>query len=405
MPESRRIRILYVIGSLAIGGAEGQLVELLRHLDRSIFDPRLALFEKDVAGRGEGLVEEQMFLDIPSHKNGPWRPRGWHSTKGFGRLCRYLEKTRPHVVHAFLPGACIVACPAARVSLVPLVIASRRGLADSYRFISPLKNAAESVSMKFTDFMIGNSSAVTREIIEVDGFPPARTATIYNGVDTVRFAPRCGTAARARLGFSSEHFVLGIVANFHAYKRHIDVVHAAAQLRTRYPQCRFVLVGEDRNGVLNQVREEIQRLNLQSDCVLIPGTPAPEDLFAAMDVYVCTSQTEGFSNVLLEAMASGKPVVATDVGGNRDAVVEGETGFLVPAQAPARVAEAAERLLLDPSLRARMGSRGRARVLERFSLAAMTTAHQQLYQQLLRDRTHWRLNGQRPEVVSASISA
>ena len=153
----------------------------------------------------------------------------------------------------------------------------------------------------------------------------------------------------------------------------------------RHPRARFVLAGAD-SGEKASIVQQLDNLHLSTRVRVLDSDPSPERIFAALDIYVCTSHAEGFSNVLLEAMACGKPVIATDVGGNREAISHGESGFLVPVSDPRKVAEAAEALLLDEALRRTIGINGRVRVERKFSLQTMVRAHEDLYQYLLRKR-------------------
>jgi glycosyltransferase involved in cell wall biosynthesis len=372
------LRIMYVIGTLETGGAELQLLELLRRIDRSRFSVSLALFAASGRERARGLADEVIDLGIPSTNGGPWRPRGFHVTRAMHRLARYIRRSRPSVVHAILPGACMVGCPAAKLAGAPVVIGSRRSLTAAYRGVSPLKAAMDRAALLFSDYMVGNSRPVTNEITWQDGFPRAKTMTIHNGVDTDRFSPSTDRSLRRELGFNEGHVVLGTVANFFAYKRHIDLVRAAALLCPEFPELRFLAVGEDR-GTLPQIRRAIAEAGLEDRFVLIPGSESPERVFAAMDVYVCTSETEGFSNVLLEAMAAGKPMIATNVGGNPEAVAKGVTGLLVPRHAPQALADAAQILLTSPKLRREMGIAARERALELFSIEKMVRSYEDFY--------------------------
>jgi glycosyltransferase involved in cell wall biosynthesis len=176
------------------------------------------------------------------------------------------------------------------------------------------------------------------------------------------------------------------VANFFDYKRQVDLVTAATQIVKEFPQARFLLLGEDR-GTMPYIQQEIARLGLQDFFAIIPGRPDPENIYAAIDVYVCTSDTEGFSNVILEAMACGKAVIATNVGGNPEAVVPDKTGIIVPVRSPKAISQAARRLLESPELRLSMGALGRKRIEEQFSVKMMVTAHEKLYSRLLLDRS------------------
>jgi len=374
--------IAYLIGSLETGGAEGQVIELLRHLDRTKFDPRLILFDPATSPRASGLVEDVFALDIPRESSGIYGPRGYRSLKAFLLLCRYLRRTRPNVLHAHLPASCILGLPAGRLCRIPVVMGSRRSLTASYRSAGWIYSLADQLITRVSPFMVGNAEAVTREIVEIDGVPAAKTATIYNGADTERFRPGGSDFWRDHYGWRKEEVVFGMVANFFSNKRHIDFVGAAAILYGRYPQARFVMAGKDR-GAASAVQAAIARGGLSKVVQLVPSTSRPEDLYAAMDVLVCCSDGEGFSNVILEAMACGKPVIATAVGGNVEAVVDGSTGFLVPRRSPLAVAHAAERLARDKALRQSMGRNARQRVEERFSVLKMVRAHERLYAHLL----------------------
>jgi len=374
-------KITYLIGSLARGGAEGQLIELLRRLDRSRWQPSLILFEDDHVDRASGLVDEVHALQIAG---GGYSTntvqRGYKAVKGVIRLTRHLLRIQPAVLHAMLPAACILAAPAARMARVPVFIGSRRCLLDSYRnggLLSPL----DRFTTRMCDFVLGNSQAVSKELMRIDGIPAERNATVYNGVDAERFKPG-DRSVRQRYGWTEGHVVFGIVANFIPYKRHVDFVSAAALIAAEAPQARFIMVGQDR-GILPNLRLQVQQAGLESRFVIIPGSTEPETLYPAMDAYICTSETEGFSNVLLEAAASGLPLIATRVGGNPEIVFPGENGFLVPVARAEDVAQAALTLVDDPVLRRTMGSQSRELVEQRFSLETMVRQHEQLYERAL----------------------
>jgi L-malate glycosyltransferase len=378
-----QIKISYLIGSLATGGAERQLLELLARLDRSCYDASLVLFDATSASRAEGLVSQVFSLNIPATNNS--RPT-WHRTALFavaiGRLIRHYAKLRPHIVHAILPAACVLAGPAAKAARVPVVIGSRRSLPVQYRADDRLPQTIEKFSMRFMDWMLGNSMAVTRTIVDDDGYPAGRASTIHNGVDTERFKPSNSRNWRNLMGWTSDTVVFGTVANFFGYKRHADAVVAVSQLRDQFPKVRFVLVGQDR-GTMPAVRRQIADLNLEDVVAIVPGTSTPEDVYAAIDVYVCPSATEGLSNVLLEAMATGKPVIATAAGGNVELVRNGWNGFIVPVATPGEIANAVRTFMTSPQLIATFGSRSRELVEQEYSVARMVKDYQVLYSTLL----------------------
>jgi glycosyltransferase involved in cell wall biosynthesis len=296
-----------------------------------------------------------------------------------------MEKIRPDILHAFLPGAVIYAGVGRLLKKLPPIVASRRSLVDCYRQNSRVEALADFIGTRASDFVLGNSRAIVDEVVQMDGVPQSRTQVIYNGVDTDRFSPTKRPGMRGQFGWSKEHLVLGMVANFLPYKRHRDFVRAAELIHTAVREARFLLVGLDLGEML-AVQRMIAEAGLEPYTRIIQGTRAPELAFATMDLYLCTSETEGFSNVLLEAMATGLPVIATSVGGNPEAVAEGENGTLVPARTPELIARAAVKLAVKPERLRQWAENSRHRAEELFSLEKMVQAHEDLYTRLVQQR-------------------
>ena len=373
------IKITYIVGSLATGGAENQLLELMRHLDRSRFAPSLVLFDNRTAKRAENLVEQiDCLLDYSA--DSPQSVAG-KSAGAVWSLMGYLHRNSPDLLHAHLPQACMLASLSVALARKSVLIGSRRSLTNAYRS-SPILGYSDRLATRMCDYMVCNSEAVAHEVVNMDGVPPARVGVIYNGVDTERFRPG-DRSLRQQYGWGAEHIVFGMVANFIPYKRHIDFVRAAELIAAREPRARFVMAGEDR-GTLAGALEQVGRAGLNEKVRVIAGTAHPEHIFPALDVYLCTSETEGFSNVLLEASACGVPIVATRAGGNEEIVNEGETGFLVAIHDPAALAERALSLTHDAQLRWRLGLQARRRTEEKFALPRMIQSHEHLYIRALR---------------------
>jgi len=174
------------------------------------------------------------------------------------------------------------------------------------------------------------------------------------------------------------------VANLRPIKDHASLVRATAILAPRHPNLHLVMVGS--GECEPSLRQLVNELHLE-DRVRFPGTRTDAlSFFGLFDIAVLCSLAEGFPNSLVEAMASGTPAIATAVGGNRDAIVDGESGLLVPPGDPVRLAAAIERLLLDAPLRALMGVRARERAQERYSAQGALTALQDNYEHLLGPR-------------------
>ena len=376
-----KIKVCYLIGQLGAGGAEGQLLELIRGIDHSRFEPALIVETGHGIERVNGCVKDVRVLRQSSNPIRATIKRAYHGARTLRRLCGEMDEIRPDILHAFLPGSVIYAGGGRLLKQFPQVIASRRSLVDCYRPNSRLAALADIVATRASDFVLGNSRAIVEELVRLDGVPESRAQVIYNGVDTNRFSPTRRPGMRGEFGWSEEQIVFGMVANFFPYKRHLDFVRAAARIHAAVPRSRFLLVGEDR-GETPAVQKAIQEAGLELYTRIVPGTPTPELAFAAMDVYICTSETEGFSNVLLEAMATGLPVIATNVGGNPEAVAEGVNGTLVPTHAPELMARAAVELAALPERLRQWAENSRRRAEELFSLKKMVQAHEELYTRL-----------------------
>jgi glycosyltransferase involved in cell wall biosynthesis len=279
-----------------------------------------------------------------------------------------------------LPEAHAIAAAAIGIAGGCKLIGGRRSLASAYRRNVGL-TLVDRLATRRSDLMLCNSDAIAREVIEQDAVPGERVTRIYNGVDVNRFRPG-NREARQHAGWTDNNVVFGMLANFRASKRHVDFVKAAGIISRSNPQARFMLAGKDCENILGGVKEEILAQGMTSIFAVLPMLTEPERLYPSLDVFLCTSGTEGLSNVLLEASSCCVPIVATSVGGNPEVVRDGFNGILVEPKAPAAVAAAALRLNASPDLRRAMGRRGREWICSEFSIEAMVSAHLAVYAQL-----------------------
>jgi glycosyltransferase involved in cell wall biosynthesis len=383
LTRRRKIRVAYIINSLRDGGAERQLLELLKAHDGNLFELSLVLMDGQNSELASGLVNDVFVMGIPANNNSNWLPRTLSYVNAIKRTSEYLRKWKPDIAHAMLPAPCILGGIAASLANVPVFVRSPRSLLSLYRSRTRVGTWLDQLLLRHADFTIGNSHAVSRELISVAKVVSNKCGTIYNGVDLDRFHPALSRSWRASVGWNDKHIVFGIVGNFSHSKRHSDFVKAAVLISGGTPDARFVMLGAD-YGLRKEILSQIEASGLASKVHIAESTPHPEQVFAALDIYVCSSSSEGFSNVLLEAMACGKPIIATGAGGNPEAVIDGDTGFVVPVGSHQEIAAAAEILVHDPLRRREMGMRGRRRVEENFSLQKMTRATEQLYLSLLK---------------------
>jgi len=248
------------------------------------------------------------------------------------------------------------------------------------KLAAPIVHRYTTVSEDLTHFLSGPV-----------GIPPARVTQIYNGVDTERFHPR-DPAARPRLGgdvLPPDAIVIGTVGRMEKVKDQITLVSAFLHLLKAEPalapRLRLALIGE---GPLRAECRQLLDASGAGDLAWLPGNQdqIPE-ILRQFDIFVLPSISEGTSNTILEAMATGLPVVATAVGGNPELVLEGKTGLLAPAGDPVSMAQAIARYLKEPSMRAAHGEAGRARVQSHFSMQAMVENYMAVYQTVLTGNT------------------
>jgi glycosyltransferase involved in cell wall biosynthesis len=303
------------------------------------------------------------------------------------KVLRLLRRLEADVVQPFLTPATFYGLIPALLSHTPVKIVTERsgiGLRNAplgYR----LYLRAEDFLTRYADIVVANSEA-GREYLIKRGIAPERVKVIYNGLNVTRLNSNGKDVERIRqaLGLPTGGQVVGIMARLFPVKRHDIFLQAAALVNQAIPETRFAIVGD---GPWRSYLEALsQKLGLESKVAFLGEQREVGPYLAAFDVAALTSETEGCSNSVLEAMAVGKPVVATDVGGNRELIDNGETGFLVPFGDPKALSEAIIRLLRDPVLARMIGERAKERTIHRFSLENMVNQYESLYETALKQR-------------------
>jgi len=320
---------------------------------------------------------------IPRAGLGRWRlVRGCALVYSAARLVLFIRSRDPTVVHFFLPEAYIIGGIAVLPSRAPRRVMSRRSL-NYYQSRRPLLAALERRLHPTMDIVLGNSMRVVRQLHDDEGAPLAGLGLIYNGVDTERFAPGIvDIAYRDTLGLPRDALVITIVANLIGYKGHGDLLAGLAGIKADMPEnWRLAIVGRD-DGEGAALEILAARSGLQDHVVFMGERDDTAMILAISDIGVNTSHEEGFSNAVLEGMAAALPMVVTDVGGNPEAVFDGQTGFVVPPRSPSELGQAIALLAADTRLRQKMGRLGRERVLANFSAEVCLGHYARLYRDL-----------------------
>ena len=370
----RRLRIVVVSSRLDVGGTERHIARILPALQRRGLD--ISLYAMERGGPLEADIAAQGVRVEGASPGGVLR---W--LKATLELARWLRRERPDVVHFFLPRPYVVGSFAAELAGHRLRLMSRRSL-TVYRDKYPLLGGVERWLHRRTFGILGNSQAVMDQLAaEVDDH--SKLALIYNGIDLPSpvFTSR-RWQSRDLLQIPTDALVLSVIANLIAYKGHRDLIAALALIKDQLPQpWRLLAIGRD-DGIGADLIAQAQSLGIGDNILWLGERGDVDELLSGSDMFILPSHQEGFSNALLEAMAARLPVVATAIGGNSDAVVEGETGSLVPVRDPRALASAILRLAQDPDLRANFGEAGRRRVEQRFSLQACVDRYERLYRAL-----------------------
>jgi glycosyltransferase involved in cell wall biosynthesis len=379
--------VLIFTGSFDQGGSERQAVQLARLLHMTgRYRVRVACLQDSGVLRGE--VEQLGLGEIPSFPLTSFYDRNMIAQ--LRRASRYLREQEIDIVQTFDFYTNVFAMTAAALARVPARIAARRETAGTK---TPAQLWTERRAYQLAHAVVANADAVRRELV-ASGVPARKVLTIYNGMDVERVAPQPKLARAEALKLfnlppdGARRFVT-IVANMrHAEKDQATFLRAARRVREVVPGAAFVLAGE--GELLEQTRAYAAELGLRDDAFFTGRCAEVSELLNVSDVCVLSSRgVEGFSNSITEYMAAARPVVATDIGGAREAIVEGETGYVVAPGDDEMMAAHIVSLLQDPERAREMGRRGRAVVEEKFSCAAQLERTEQLYQRLL-ERTRAR---------------
>jgi len=376
------MKVLHLINTLSAGGAEMHLLTLCRHLKRQNVEIVVACLREHVKNsrslRLDFEEEDIRVINLQADSR--------YNSLFLGRITRVLREERPDILHTHLPRADFAGA-FARVFHSGLVwVCSVHAIYSedwSGRWSLPLFN----LLWRRADIMLCISHAV-REWLVGRGVPQDKARVIHYGIEPEKFSePRVNL--REQWGLN-DNAVVGSIGRLEPRKGHDLLIQAMPELCMRVPSARLLIAGHDPCGYGVTLRRLIDRLGLGEKVRLVGFQTDVVSFLNALDVFAFASSSEGFGQVVIEAMAAGKPVITSKIAPLTEIVADGETGLLVESGSPQSFASAIAQLLIDPMERHRMGARGRERVTKCFTAERMTQETLLLYENLLGQKSEVR---------------
>lgn len=373
MPQNEIVRtILFLSTSSGPGGAERVINNLAASLDPQRYRAVLCLFRTGWLQERSESRGIRTFI-IPTHGIADWR---W--ALQFRRL---LRQERVDLIHGHEFDANVQGAVVAALAGIPLV-ATVHG--KNY-FWEKLRRRLAYRWVNHRATMVAVSENLKEFIVEKVGVSPGRVKVLYNGVDVL---PQCDRAdvdeCRKELGVSQDDQIVGVVGNLYPVKGHQYLIDGIPAILEKCPNTSFVFAG--RGQLEPHLKEQVNRLGVDAKVFFLGLRQDIPRILAMLDVFVLPSLSEGLSMAILEAMIAGKPVVATQVGGNPELVLDGKTGFLVPPGNSQALAASVVALLTNTERAIQLAEEGKRRAEEQFSLQAMVRAYQELYDECLESK-------------------
>ena len=386
-PVTFPVGVAYVLPGLGRGGTEKHVLDLASRIDRRRFSPCVistaedATLAEEFAGRGIRVYSlPYRGLSLRPAKSLPLLRDALRFFRDFARI---LEERRVAILHAYLPAACVLAMAATLGRGTRVRIVSKRALCR-FKEGHPVFSCFENLANLAADAVMVNSRAVAEDVRRTERFAEGKMFLVLNGLE-IPLESGGRKSPPADLGIPPGAPIVTYVANLREDKGHLCLLDAARAVVAEFPAVRFLFVGrEDAEAAL--VRQRIRELGLERHILLTGSRRDVAGILDASFLVAHPGEQEGLSNAILEAMAAGVPVVASDVGGNPEAVEDGVTGLLVPSGDPGALASGILELLRDPARAGEMGRAARERARERFSLDGMVAAVEETYLELLEGR-------------------
>jgi glycosyltransferase involved in cell wall biosynthesis len=367
-----RIPVLLLVRELGIGGCERDVTKVAIGLDRKRFEAHVAAFHTVGLRTGELQAAGIPIVHLPVTSF-----RSWSAVSAARKMRAYIKRHRIQVVHAYDVPTDLFAAPVARLSGVPVVFTSQLSHRALYR---PVTRKILRFTDRISDRVVVNCEAVRRHMIEDEGVSPDRIYLCYNGVDTSIFYPSSGIAEKPGV-LSNAPFVIGSVCFLRAEKRIDLLLEAFARVRQLRPRMKLFLLGG--GPQLEELTALVRQLGIENDCIFHPAESQVAGWLRAIDIFVLPSDSEAFSNALLEAMACGCCPIGSRVGGTPELINDGHNGLLFRKGDVADLTDKLARAITDDELRHRFGCASAARARDEFPIGRTVSRMEDIYDGLV----------------------
>jgi glycosyltransferase involved in cell wall biosynthesis len=371
----RKYNILHHIETSGPGGAETVLLNIAAGIDKNHYNSKVVLHKSKWLD--EQLSKKEIDTEIVPCK------RSW-DILFLSKLVGYCRRHKIDLIHSHLFGANLYSCLAGAILRLPVVATFHnelffRGQSERYLTIKSF------IIRNFASQLVFVAEYMKEDYSTYLKMSEDKMLTVYNGADLTEYIDKNEISAiKTELGIKDGDLIVGHVANFRAPKGHHYLVEAASLVCRRVPRAKFLLIGDPGNGAIKKdIEDFIAESGLEGNILILGFRNNVNMLLQIMDIFVLSSTTEGLPVSVIEAMASSKPVVATNVGGLPEIVIHRQSGYLVEPGNAEALAEKTLILLDDEALRERMGRVGRKSVEEKFSLRVMVNKYQNLYGELI----------------------
>jgi glycosyltransferase involved in cell wall biosynthesis len=368
---------MFPVNYLGVGGAEQQLKELVTGIDKTRFAPIVVTLYPG------GVLEPELKM-MPGVELVCLNRHGKYDPATLYKMSYLLHEKQVQIIQPFLtPATFFGILPSLARPNIIKIVTERCGVRVNPRWGSSIYRKVEDILTHFADWVVPNSRSGADYLIQ-RGINPAKVKVVYNGINLKRLNPDLTMvkSIRAKTGVPPDGKVIGITASLTPAKDHNTFLQAARLISQSFPETRFAILGD---GPLRPEMEELtKQLGIEGKVTFFGNQRDIGSYLSAYDIACLTSfDHEGCSNAALEAMALDKPVVVTDVGGNREIIEHGKTGFLVPPKDPQAFADAVINCLRNPELTRIIGEQAGTAIRTQFSLEHMVQEYQNLYERAL----------------------